>query len=158
MSEIKLTNFPVTGMTCANCATAVERNINKVNGVNLANVNLSSERASVKYDTSLTDIAEIVKKEDNSELHNANIYVHAIEVKSMKDKEVKDLYEKHVKGKKLPPRRVRASLSAGGAMRTTMYLKPQGRSGGHRTIGAVRRRHGGHQSPHRTTGGGSSHG
>ena len=66
MSEIKLTNLPVTGMTCANCATAVERNINKVNGVNLANVNLSSERASVKYDTSLTDIAEIVKRIERS--------------------------------------------------------------------------------------------
>ncbi len=53
MSTMKLNSFPVTGMDCANCATAVERNIEKVPGVNRANVNLSTERASVEYDPDL---------------------------------------------------------------------------------------------------------
>jgi len=62
MSTIKLTSLPITGMDCANCATAVERNIKKVPGVNLANVNLSTERASVEYDPEIAKITEIVTK------------------------------------------------------------------------------------------------
>jgi len=62
MSDIKLTSLPITGMDCANCATAVERNIKKLTGVNTANVNLTTERAAVEYDTEITKITEIVIK------------------------------------------------------------------------------------------------
>jgi Cu+-exporting ATPase len=62
MSEIKLTSLPITGMDCANCATAVERNIKKLSGVNIANVNLTTERAAVEYDTDITKLTEIVNK------------------------------------------------------------------------------------------------
>jgi len=62
MSDIKLTSLPITGMDCANCATAVERNIKKLSGVNIANVNLTTERAAVEYDPEITKIAEIVTK------------------------------------------------------------------------------------------------
>ena len=62
MSDIKLTSLPITGMDCANCATAVERNIKKLPGVNTANVNLTMERAAVEYDTDITKITEIVTK------------------------------------------------------------------------------------------------
>ena len=62
MSDIKLTSLPITGMDCANCATAVERNIKKLPGVNIANVNLTTERAAVEYDTEITKITEIVTK------------------------------------------------------------------------------------------------
>jgi Cu+-exporting ATPase len=62
MSDIKLTSLPITGMDCANCATAVERNIKKLPGVNKANVNLTTERAAVEYDTEITKITEIFTK------------------------------------------------------------------------------------------------
>jgi Cu+-exporting ATPase len=62
MSDIKLTSIPITGMDCANCATAVERNIKKLPGVNIANVNLTTERAAVEYNTEITKITEIVTK------------------------------------------------------------------------------------------------
>jgi len=62
MSDIKLTSLPITGMDCANCATAVERNIKKLPGINLANVNLTTERAAVEYDSGVTKITEIVTK------------------------------------------------------------------------------------------------
>ncbi len=62
MSDIKLTSLPITGMDCANCATAVERNIKKLSGVNIANVNLTTERAAVEYDTDITKLTEIVNK------------------------------------------------------------------------------------------------
>ena len=62
MTEIKLTSLPVTGMDCANCATAVERNINKVVGVDDAQVNLTTERATIKYNPDLTAVSEIIGK------------------------------------------------------------------------------------------------
>lgn len=52
MAEIKQITLPITGMTCANCVAAVERNLKKVDGVQVANVNLSSERATIEFDAS----------------------------------------------------------------------------------------------------------
>ncbi len=46
----KRVTLPITGMTCANCVAAVERNLKKLEGVNTAVVNLSSERATVEFD------------------------------------------------------------------------------------------------------------
>ena len=52
MSETKQLTLPITGMTCANCVATVERNLKKLDGVNTAVVNLSSERATVDFDSS----------------------------------------------------------------------------------------------------------
>ncbi len=58
--------FPVTGMTCANCAMNIERILNKkVPGVLSASVNFASERVSVEYltgITSLNDMASSIEK------------------------------------------------------------------------------------------------
>jgi len=43
-------SFSVLGMTCANCALAVERALKKVPGVGAAAVNLANEKAFVDYD------------------------------------------------------------------------------------------------------------
>ena len=50
MSEAKNLTLPVTGMTCANCVATVERNLKRLDGVQSAVVNLSSERATVAFD------------------------------------------------------------------------------------------------------------
>ena len=53
MSESTRTvSLPITGMTCANCVATIERGLRKLDGVELANVNLASERASVEFDPS----------------------------------------------------------------------------------------------------------
>ena len=54
MPESRQISLPVTGMTCANCVSAVERNIKKVSGVQSANVNLTTERAAVAYDPAVS--------------------------------------------------------------------------------------------------------
>lgn len=48
MTDTKQLTLPITGMTCANCVATVERNLKKLDGVNAAVVNLSSERAMVE--------------------------------------------------------------------------------------------------------------
>ena len=42
-------DLPIAGMTCASCATRVEKNLNNLDGVE-ATVNYATERASVEYD------------------------------------------------------------------------------------------------------------
>jgi Cu+-exporting ATPase len=51
--------LPITGMTCANCAMAIERGLGRMEGVVEANVNLASERASVEYLPGVTSLAAI---------------------------------------------------------------------------------------------------
>ena len=41
--------LPITGMTCASCASRIERKLNKLDGVS-ASVNYATEKATVDYD------------------------------------------------------------------------------------------------------------
>ncbi|MGD7055159.1 heavy metal translocating P-type ATPase [Sutcliffiella horikoshii] len=58
----KETRLQITGMTCAACSTRVERGLNKLAGVETANVNLALENASVTYDPDQVSEKEIEKK------------------------------------------------------------------------------------------------
>ncbi|MFN2111562.1 MAG: heavy metal translocating P-type ATPase [Anaerolineales bacterium] len=60
MTKKELISLPITGMDCANCALAVERNIKKTPGVEDVNVNFSSERASFAYDSSQASIFDVI--------------------------------------------------------------------------------------------------
>jgi len=62
MAESKQLTLPITGMTCANCVVTVERNLKRLDGVRSANVNLSSERASVEFDPSLLSLPDLVSR------------------------------------------------------------------------------------------------
>jgi Cu+-exporting ATPase len=42
--------LPIEGMTCASCVNRIERFLKKTPGVELANVNLATERATVLVD------------------------------------------------------------------------------------------------------------
>lgn len=52
----------VTGMTCAACATRIEKVLNRMDGVKSANVNLAIEKAAVQYDETVLKPLEIEKK------------------------------------------------------------------------------------------------
>ncbi|HUI87586.1 MAG TPA: heavy metal translocating P-type ATPase [Anaerolineales bacterium] len=62
MSETKQVTLPITGMYCANCVSTIERNLKKVNGVQAAVVNLSSERAVVQFDPSTTGLQDMIAR------------------------------------------------------------------------------------------------
>jgi Cu+-exporting ATPase len=62
MADQKHLTLPILGMTCANCVATVERNLKKVDGVESANVNLSSERAAVTYDPAKANLDEFIKR------------------------------------------------------------------------------------------------
>jgi Cu+-exporting ATPase len=62
MNSSKQIVLPITGMTCANCVATIERNLKKVEGVETAVVNLSSERATVSFNPEQVQFADIVNK------------------------------------------------------------------------------------------------
>lgn len=61
-NEAKEANIQITGMTCAACATRIEKGLNKMEGVQSANVNLALEKSSIKYDPSKLSAADFEKK------------------------------------------------------------------------------------------------
>jgi P-type Cu+ transporter len=66
MSDTKQLTLPITGMTCANCVATVERNLKKLDGVQNAVVNLSSERATVDFDASKLKLTDFIARVDRA--------------------------------------------------------------------------------------------
>jgi Cu+-exporting ATPase len=62
MTETKQLTLPITGMTCANCVATVERNLKKMDGVQGAVVNLSSERATVDFDSAKLVLTDLISR------------------------------------------------------------------------------------------------
>ena len=62
MADTKQLTLPITGMTCANCVATVERNLKKMDGVQSAVVNLSSERATVDFDSAKLALTDVIAR------------------------------------------------------------------------------------------------
>ncbi len=61
MTQKQIT-LPVTGMTCANCAATIERNVNKLDGIQAANVNFATEKLSVSFDPAVLSESLIIAR------------------------------------------------------------------------------------------------
>jgi len=81
-THIETVSFPVEGMTCASCVNRITRFLNKVEGVEEANVNLASESATVRYDATALTVADLVAAVD------AAGYVARVEQVSSADHEL----------------------------------------------------------------------
>jgi Cu+-exporting ATPase len=53
--------LPVEGMTCASCVARVEKTLKKVDGVEIANVNLATEAVALSYDPTKTSLDALAK-------------------------------------------------------------------------------------------------
>ncbi len=61
MAEKQVT-LPITGMTCANCVSTVEKGLKKLGGIEQVDVNLALERATVIYDPSVLKTQDIIDR------------------------------------------------------------------------------------------------
>lgn len=62
---IQKESFKISGMSCAACAARIEKGLNKLEGVNSANVNFAMEKATVEFDNGLINIQkfdEVINK------------------------------------------------------------------------------------------------
>ena len=58
--ETKKTVIPVKGMTCVNCAAAIQKDISKLVGVSSANVNYANEKAVVEFDPTVISLDSFI--------------------------------------------------------------------------------------------------
>lgn len=89
--------IPISGMTCASCALAVERALKKMNGINEVSVNFASEKAKVIYDPSLTRMSQL--KNTITKAGYQPLDVEDTDVddeKNRREKEMKTLWTKFI--------------------------------------------------------------
>jgi len=60
MSVIKTSVLPVTGMTCSNCARAIDLNVSKLNGVKNARVDFAGEKLILEFDPTMISEKEVI--------------------------------------------------------------------------------------------------
>ena len=53
-------DLPITGMSCASCAAAIQKELSALNGVNRASVNLATSRAAVYYNPKLIGVNDLI--------------------------------------------------------------------------------------------------
>ena len=63
---IKMETLKIGGMTCASCAASVEKALKKVDGVSFANVNIATEKATVKFNPDFANYNQILEAVHNS--------------------------------------------------------------------------------------------
>lgn len=93
--EVPLTKktLLIEGMTCAACSTRVEKVLSRVDGVTRANVNLSTNKATVEFPSGLIDDNALIKAVEKAG------YKAEVEVERDLDRE-KELREKEIKSLK----------------------------------------------------------
>src|SRR5438128_5186726 len=69
-------DLQLEGMTCASCAARIERKLNKLEGVE-ASVNFATERASVGYDSTLVEPAQLIAAVEQAGYGAAQAQAHA---------------------------------------------------------------------------------
>jgi len=58
--EVRQVSLKITGMSCAACSARIEKKLNSLEGVKLAHVNLTTERASISYDPGLIKVGDMI--------------------------------------------------------------------------------------------------
>ncbi|MCI0555451.1 MAG: cation transporter, partial [Anaerolineae bacterium] len=58
--------LPVEGMTCASCVLRVEKALKEVDGVEIANVNLATEKVTLAYDPATVQLSSLAKAVDEA--------------------------------------------------------------------------------------------
>lgn len=96
--EAKEVSIPISGMTCAACAKAVERAVGKLEGVESVSVNFATEKANVRYNPKITRLSEIKQAISKAgykalEIESTN---RVDEDKARKEKEIKTLWTKFI--------------------------------------------------------------
>lgn len=96
IKKAKEVTLLVEGMTCASCSSAVERSLKKLDGVEIASVNLATNKATIKYDGSKVKIAELKKAVEKAGYTPKDIEKKlAIDEDQLrKDRESKDMFHR----------------------------------------------------------------
>jgi len=101
MKTTKRIDIPITGMSCASCASNIEKNLSRLEGVIQANVNFATQRGTVTY------YPDLVREEDFIKTIQKLGYYARLE----KDVPLKDM-EKEARQKEIRDLRIKVIVSA----------------------------------------------
>ena len=90
--------IPIQGMTCASCASRIEKVVLKLDGVSQASVNFATEKLTTKYNPQKVRISQIKQTIIKAGYKPQEIETRAIvdEDKLKKEKEIKNLWIKFI--------------------------------------------------------------
>ena len=94
-SEIREVTMRITGMTCAACVAAVEKALERVQGVQEVVVNLATEKAFIKYDTkqaSIVDLREAVRSQGYDVAGEEEVDVYEQELEKSRQRMLRSWY------------------------------------------------------------------
>ncbi|WP_425449377.1 heavy metal translocating P-type ATPase [Dethiothermospora halolimnae] len=96
--ELREIIIPIGDMTCASCAKAVEKSINKLEGIEEVNVNFATEKATVKYNPYKNRISEIKNAITKAGYKPLEISAgdQVDEEKNRREREMKNLLKKFI--------------------------------------------------------------
>jgi Cu+-exporting ATPase len=85
-------DLKVSGMTCAACSARIEKKLASLEGVNLVNVNLSTERASIAFEPGRIKVGDMISVIEALGYNAEKIEnISPDQEQEQKDKEIKDL-------------------------------------------------------------------
>lgn len=96
--QTKTVTIPIRGMTCASCASRIEKTLNKQEGIAKASVNLATEKAMVEYDPLVIRLSQIRQSIEKIGYQALEIEKNDTvdEDKQRKQKEIKTLWTKFI--------------------------------------------------------------
>jgi Cu+-exporting ATPase len=91
--ETKKAVIPVKGMTCVNCAAAIQKDISKLEGVRAANVNFANEKAVVEFDPASVGLPRFIStiNELGYTAVTEKVTVPLIELDATRDRELEGI-------------------------------------------------------------------
>ncbi|MGN1329793.1 MAG: heavy metal translocating P-type ATPase [Clostridia bacterium] len=93
---MKKVKFDIQGMTCSSCSSHIEKAVNKLSGIQNANVNLLSNNMIVEYDENILDDTKIIQAVENAG-YRANIaekrkkYDKPEKIKNLNNEDIKSM-------------------------------------------------------------------
>ena len=90
--------IPISGMTCSACAIAVEKALNKLDGIESSSVNFATEKVFINYDSSIVRISKIKQVIEKAGYKPLEIEteISIDKEKERREKEIKSLWIKFI--------------------------------------------------------------
>lgn len=88
---MEISQLDISGMTCASCVAHVEKAISKLDGVDMANVNLATESATIGFDPKRVNLEEIMSSVNASGYRAAPHSLDPDENEQRKEQEIRSL-------------------------------------------------------------------
>lgn len=101
VSELNKVMLKIEGMTCASCAQTIEKALNRTEGVKDANVNVATEKATIKYDPHVLTVHQLEKVVSETGYSVAKTAIRISEEEKREEEKIDEDLRRVAKDKKL---------------------------------------------------------